>query len=137
MRNRHGNRTEGKDLKQCGQLGKDMLQRSNGDLNTALGLCLLAHGPNTFIGSEFINLGAAVMLTWMGDHSGDKEFYEMAKTCAKFALGMKEPLPVNSEGPSLKSLSAAFAAIEAHDMKVTGASDETFELLKKRQGEEA
>jgi hypothetical protein len=28
---------------------------------------------------------------WMGDRSGDKDFYAMAKKCARLALGFDQP----------------------------------------------
>ena len=64
--------------------------KGNGELRMGVLLTLLAHGKSS-LGYQYINLATAIILTWMGDRSGDKDFYAMAKECARLALGFDQP----------------------------------------------
>ena len=63
--------------------------KGDGDLGMGILLTLLAHGESS-LGYQYINLATAIILTWMGDRSGDKDFYRMAKECARLALGFEK-----------------------------------------------
>jgi len=63
--------------------------KGDGELGIGILLTLLAHGESS-LGYQYINLAAAIILTWMGDRSGDKDFYLMAKECARLALGFEQ-----------------------------------------------